>query len=644
MARIAYPHFCRIFCLMFFCLVFPVNGYSQSDALAPGEGVITRFSGTRDVANRDGKIEHNIDLNGIVASVIDLRYPRQKPQGQHWINEPQRLAVYAGDVGQVFGVALDDASPPNIYLSATSAFGLYRTPDNSRWMVGMWGRDGGPGTIYKLTAANGYRPSVFARVKLKGRANAGTGLGNIAYDRVNKQLFASDLETGMIHRFDIKTGRELGIFDHGVEGRRWFFDVASGKNSKLPVVRLQRENRAACEDMTSALARTPACWHYTNSRRRVWGLGVHVDGWNRARLYYGIWGAVDAPDIGGPDDDGRRNRIWSIGLKPGGGFDRASIRREFALPVVLQAGRPSLSAPADIAFSQFGEMLIGERGEPVNSMITPEKPVNRLYVSQALQYRLDRRGQWLLAGVYALGNRDGAQLYQPERYYNSAGGVAWGYGYDQQARIDLGKADGFVWLAGDSLCSVSGPCLDPRRDATSDSDHVSGIEGRQARRFSGNLDASFKIDSDINVTSDGRKIARTLQARDDSRGAGDIEVYVVRRLNKAVLVDRPKTAAGKPARPRVAKPVVKKTTKARPVRVVRKKPVVKHRRVKKRRIKKRVLRKRLKKRRLKKRRLKKPRVRRAKPAVVNVYRGGKYSRSTLHSKGGGVRVITPSHK
>ena len=43
------------------------------------------------------------------------------------------------------------------------------------------------------------------------------GLGNLAYDSAHKQLFVSDLYTGMIHRFDLD-GKELSRYDHGVTG------------------------------------------------------------------------------------------------------------------------------------------------------------------------------------------------------------------------------------------------------------------------------------------------------------------------------------------------------------------------------------------------------------------------------------------
>ena len=53
---------------------------------------------------------------------------------------------------------------------------------------------------------------------LDGAENAGAGLGNITYVPALKQVFASDLSTGMIHRFAMD-GSEIETFDHGVTGR-----------------------------------------------------------------------------------------------------------------------------------------------------------------------------------------------------------------------------------------------------------------------------------------------------------------------------------------------------------------------------------------------------------------------------------------
>jgi hypothetical protein len=137
-ARISHP--ARV--LLVVLAGFPsVAAFAQG--MRPGEAFLTRFSGVTTVPGQDGP-QFVIDAQGTVGSIVDLRAPGKPPVGQHWIDEPQRQPVRAADVGQVFGVVLDDANPPNIYLSATAAFGLHRTSDSRDWMPGMWG-PGGPG-------------------------------------------------------------------------------------------------------------------------------------------------------------------------------------------------------------------------------------------------------------------------------------------------------------------------------------------------------------------------------------------------------------------------------------------------------------------------------------------------------------------
>jgi hypothetical protein len=84
--------------------------FAQNAPLRPGESYVTRFSGT--VPGQNGVPVINPD--GTVGSIIDVRARERPPQGDHWIDEPQRLPVTAAQVGQVFGVVLDDANPPII--------------------------------------------------------------------------------------------------------------------------------------------------------------------------------------------------------------------------------------------------------------------------------------------------------------------------------------------------------------------------------------------------------------------------------------------------------------------------------------------------------------------------------------------------
>ena len=352
-------------------LPFAPRGHAQEQLARPGEAYVTRFSGT---LTQNGRTI--IDTTGTVGSLVDVRQPGNAARGGHWLDEPQRLPVTAAEVGQVFGIAFDDANPANIYLTATSAFGLHLRAGKAGWMAGMWGADGGSGSVYKLDAANNYKPGIFATIVLRGRANTGAALGNIAYDKWNRQLYVSDLETGMIHRLAISDGRDLGRYDHGVTGRTSFTDATDGASLSLPGVTFDANTKARKSDCPGGdFASTPACWNLADFRRRVWGLGVRADAVTGAvRLYYALWGSQGfgntawfrAADDGSFDQG---NSLWSVGIAADGSFDTTSVRREFFMPDFFRHPGTADHGPSqpvsDIAFSRSGGqdvMLLAERG------------------------------------------------------------------------------------------------------------------------------------------------------------------------------------------------------------------------------------------------------------------------------------------
>ena len=130
-----------------------------------------------------------INPDGPSARIVDVGRPGYVWDGRLF-PAPKTFDVLAKDVGQVFGVALDDQTPPNIYLAATSVFGLqYRRPRAGRpperseaggpgagWMKGQFGLDlqGGPGSIYKVDGTTGV-VSLFANVALDGVPNPAPG-------------------------------------------------------------------------------------------------------------------------------------------------------------------------------------------------------------------------------------------------------------------------------------------------------------------------------------------------------------------------------------------------------------------------------------------------------------------------------------
>jgi len=425
----------------------------------------------------------------------------------------------------VFGIAIDDAEPPNIYLTATSAFGLHVRDGN--WMEGMWGPGGGPGTIWKLNGANNYQPEVFATVKLDGRDNTGAALGNIAFDSVHNQLFVSDLETGMIHRFDMD-GMELSRFDHGVQGRTDFTDAMTGQRMSLSPVAFDPATAARVNNCAAGeFDKTPSCWNYADFRRRVFGLGIRKGDDGRVRLYYSVWGSdsFDNPEWQNAGDDAR-NAVWSVGLTEDGDFDVADVRREYIAPEFFVPGteRPGSGAShaiTDIAFpacARQDRMIISERGMVRNLGLAGKKPFAWPYESRVLRYILDETGIWRPDGRYDVGFRERRDI--PRLRSNSAGGIDYGYAY-KDGVIDHAKPNGFVWMSGDSLCSPEGPCFNPATGKRDDDSQVHGITGTpegiveevappQAHNLTngeatpprGPL-ASYMIDSDINVDETG---------------------------------------------------------------------------------------------------------------------------------------------
>jgi hypothetical protein len=544
--------------------------YAQQGPLQPGEAVVTRFSGTATAPGSAGDVTV-INPAGPSASIIDIRSPGRPPQGEHWMNEPQRMPVTASQVGQVFGVAIDNESAPNIYLSATSAFGLHRMPDNSQWMPGMWGASGGPGTIYKLDAQSGYQPRPFANVTLSGRANTGAALGNVAYDRWNRQLFVSDLETGMIHRIRPSDGTDLGFYDHGLRGRSNFMDAESNQQRNLPPIQFDPASRARINDCPSGQFQySPECWNIAQNGRRVWGLGVgRVAAGGEIRLYYSV---SSGPDMGEANtwnslpDDEKRNSVWSVGIGPDGDFNTASVRREFTVPDFFfspqDVTRAGLSRPvSDISFPVCTDrpvMLIAERGGIRNLGLDNEYPFATPHEARALRYELHQDGVWRPVGRYDVGSYNRLAEGAPYLFANCAGGVAFGYGYTSSWTVDPRQPDQFVWMTADALCSPKGLCKAPAGGPQSegDSSEVHGIQGlkemtfaelapqaafselKQSTGYTGDsigLDQSYFIDTDINVDANGNLIQEEL-VRNDATRIGDIAIYEVCEVQPAGFV------------------------------------------------------------------------------------------------------------
>ena len=348
--------------------------------------------------------------------------------------------------------------------------------DESDWLPGQWG-EGGPGGVYKLNGATGYAPELIATIGLDGRPNTGAGLGNIAFDAAHNQLFVSDLETGIVHRLSTD-GAFLSSYDHGIDGRASHYDAIIGSTQNPGSIALDTGGAAligACADAAGAalpFASTPACWNFADFRRRVWGMAVSGSS-GQTRLYYGVWGseAFDNPEWGGDD---AVNTIWSIGIDASGEFVTSDIRLEIALPGM--DAEPTARAPSDIAIS--GDlMVVAERGGVRNLGLDAVDAFAVPHASRVLRYVRGTDGVWLPDDRYDVSFNDRKDIGSPFLRAGSAGGVDFGYGYDETGNTDGDRPRDTVWMTGDSLCSVSGGCVEPTIGTRTDTSEVHGLQG-----------------------------------------------------------------------------------------------------------------------------------------------------------------------
>jgi hypothetical protein len=241
-------------------------------------------------------------------------------------------------MGSVYGLAIDGDG--DMYVAA---HGLYAK--NWFWAgIGYhhrYGNIGGgsnslaaAGTIYRVDRNTGVA-SVFAvlpqqAMTLSPGWVSGPGLGNVAYDAVNQQFFATNLEDGRIYRLS-STGTLLQTFD----------PLASDSGAPgLP----------------------PAS-------ERMWGIGV-----SKGAVFYGVW------NTGNLADPGKIRRT----LLSGAALDISSDLEVLTVPGL--SGVESGGAPVtDLAFSADGtRMVIGQR--TMRQLGTPPVPegynhASRVYVA-----------------------------------------------------------------------------------------------------------------------------------------------------------------------------------------------------------------------------------------------------------------------
>ncbi|MBI1319645.1 MAG: DUF5011 domain-containing protein [Candidatus Hydrogenedens sp.] len=310
----------------FALLTFATTASAQPFATFPmvrGELVATCFSGLQ-----SGQTQAPYAANpfGAVMGVIDARIPPVDANSPIPVLDTNWSALMyhnelgnAGhfwtsqNLGQVFGITLDDADPPNIYVTATTMYGLFAFGP------------GGAGGVYRIDGVTG---DICVIASLP---NTGPALGDVCYDATSRNLFVSNFEDGLVYRVAVDSqdpsnpcavGDAVVAYDHGLNGRP--NGVVPSTNASL-----------------TAIPDDPSV-DYTPKGRRVWAVQMH-----EGRLYYSVW------VLGNPHE------IWSVEVDSAGNINPATAFYEIEMP-----SRPggSQSFPvSDIAFSDAGNMFAAQR-------------------------------------------------------------------------------------------------------------------------------------------------------------------------------------------------------------------------------------------------------------------------------------------
>ena len=407
------------------------------DAFGLGDIAASGFSGlklqTEGVAPGVDPVSKTvIDPDGVSLRIIDGSAISVPLNGQQ-LHLPTRQEFKAGQIGHVFGLAFDafaadDRGTPGLYAAATSAFGLHIVgpdldndgqPDRlttgapgTTFMEGLFGTTlgGGPGAIWKVDQATGAL-GLYAELASDGVPNSGPGIGGLAFDPNSRSIYASDLDTGLIHQLrGAAQGIDLSQFDHGITGR------PSAERPAIPDDGARLDITAVDFDPAS-----PSTWKTTQAERRVDGMAVH-----KKRLYYAV---ADGPEI------------WSVGLNEDGSF-----QQDARIETAVSASQPGFVTA--ITFDAAGNMILALRNAVQNTgdylaLVTggPADVIRFIPVPQddpqtALLWNLD-------ALTYPVG--------QSEEKRDGSGGVALQYAYRPDGGIDTSTCSGTLIATGDAL-------------------------------------------------------------------------------------------------------------------------------------------------------------------------------------------------
>ncbi|HPO13436.1 MAG TPA: DUF5011 domain-containing protein [Candidatus Hydrogenedentes bacterium] len=282
--------------------------------LDPGEIVVTTFSGLLSPVTGPGP--YPADPDGFVVTLVDTRVPpvagNPVPVNDvNWVVERTHNEFAApGDIwkaanlGQVFGITLDNAAAPNIYVTATTVYGQFAFGP------------GGPGGVYRIDGTTG------AICNVASLPNGGPALGNISFNGDAGKLYVTNMDDGLIYIINTMTGPcpmtvQPQTYDHGVQGLT---------DARMPTIP---------DDGVMG--------NFTALGRRVWAVEYH-----KYRIYYSVWTAG-------------ATEIWSVQTNVSGIPQAGTAQLEFSVNSLA----PPRVPVSDIEFSVNDEMFIAERTMPM---------------------------------------------------------------------------------------------------------------------------------------------------------------------------------------------------------------------------------------------------------------------------------------
>lgn len=393
--------------------------------------------------------------DGHVIGIIDIRKTCDFNKLAIWPDTgevyPNKFYYQAGNawkfsnLGMVFPLAVDENG--NIYIGGTSTFGSVTFPDG----VFPNGQRGS-GSIHKIDRTTGSVNTNFVNTRqstsfnplfpksmpnktissdvwglnLEYDAKSGPGLGDLAYNKYHKFLYASNFDDGNIYKIDPGTGNVLHLYDPRF-GDKSSSGIDNGADG------------------------------FTPRGQRPWALGINKEG-SLIKLYYSCW-KVDTRDTF--PENRAHNEIWSVELDQLGNPLTMTEKLEITLPYLSlnHPERPfhySSNPVSDMDFSSTGIMYLSERGmdhdygrnniaigwDPMTGSLIPN-PKNIANHARVLRY--DQIGSnWNLYNnndkYYELGHD-----VTTNRSANASGGISIGNDSCSQGFVE----GGMVYASGD---------------------------------------------------------------------------------------------------------------------------------------------------------------------------------------------------